>query len=213
MLAEKTNAETVNAIERAMFVVCLDDSAPVTPTEVGRAVLYDARNRFYDKTIEVRRRLHFPDFAPPCPRPALARPALRFRAPRRPAPDGHATCLGASFRSRPFALLAVSGSVTQKGQQERHTPARRVPAQMWASPGADVGESRRRCEPAAHICACAAADGPPAHICAGTCAFRSVRSASACARSQLVVFENGQAAFLGVRARLCSCARACVCAA
>jgi hypothetical protein len=114
MLAEKTNAETVNAIERAMFVVCLDDSAPVTPTEVGRAVLYDARNRFYDKTIEVRRRLHFPTLALPRPRPALARPALRFRAPRRPAPAGHArkdrSVLRCSAPFVPLSAVRLAGS-------------------------------------------------------------------------------------------------------
>ena len=114
MLAEKTNAETVNAIERAMFVVCLDDSAPVTPTEVGRAVLYDARNRFYDKTIEVRQRLHFPALAPPRPRPAPGspRPSLPRSAPPcagRPRKGRTLRAFGARhplFRSRPFALLA-----------------------------------------------------------------------------------------------------------
>lgn len=48
----ETSAASLERIERAMFMVCLDDSSPETATEVGRTTLNAAQNRWYDKTLQ-----------------------------------------------------------------------------------------------------------------------------------------------------------------
>lgn len=51
--AAPENAELLQKIESALFVVCLDDSKPVTRDEVSQACwVGDGRNRFYDKSIQ-----------------------------------------------------------------------------------------------------------------------------------------------------------------
>ncbi|KAJ3356447.1 Carnitine O-acetyltransferase mitochondrial [Allomyces javanicus] len=47
------NAERLEKLESALFVVALDDSAPVTRDEVGRALWHgDGRNRWFDKSMQ-----------------------------------------------------------------------------------------------------------------------------------------------------------------
>ena len=48
--ASPANAATLEAIESAMIVVCLDDTKPVTREDASWACwVGDGRNRFYDK--------------------------------------------------------------------------------------------------------------------------------------------------------------------
>ncbi|KAJ6462051.1 acyltransferase ChoActase/COT/CPT [Mycena vitilis] len=50
LAADPANAASLEAIESAMIVVCLDDSKPVTREEISNACwVGDGRNRFYDK--------------------------------------------------------------------------------------------------------------------------------------------------------------------
>ncbi|KAI8807973.1 acyltransferase ChoActase/COT/CPT [Cladochytrium replicatum] len=47
------NREALDAIERAAFVICLDDTSPVTRNEASRACWHgDGRNRFFDKPLQ-----------------------------------------------------------------------------------------------------------------------------------------------------------------
>jgi carnitine O-acetyltransferase len=53
MLLSKQNAQTLDQIERAAFIVCLDDAKPVTKDEISRESWHgDGRNRFYDKALQ-----------------------------------------------------------------------------------------------------------------------------------------------------------------
>jgi len=50
----KINAKSLEAIESAILVICLDDSSPTTREEVGRALIHgDGRNRFWDKSMQL----------------------------------------------------------------------------------------------------------------------------------------------------------------
>jgi carnitine O-acetyltransferase len=50
LAASPANAASLEAIESAMIVVCLDDTKPVTREEISTACwVGDGRNRFYDK--------------------------------------------------------------------------------------------------------------------------------------------------------------------
>jgi carnitine O-acetyltransferase len=53
MLQSPVNAASLEKIERAMFVVCLDDASPTDPTDVGRTSLNAIGNRFMDKTLQL----------------------------------------------------------------------------------------------------------------------------------------------------------------
>jgi carnitine O-acetyltransferase len=47
------NAEALKKIETSIFLVCLDDTKPVTREEVGRALWHgDGKNRYFDKSIQ-----------------------------------------------------------------------------------------------------------------------------------------------------------------
>ncbi|KAK0715007.1 acyltransferase ChoActase/COT/CPT [Lasiosphaeris hirsuta] len=51
--ADPTNAKSLEAIEAASFVVCLDDAAPVTLEERAHAYWHgDGQNRWYDKPLQ-----------------------------------------------------------------------------------------------------------------------------------------------------------------
>ncbi|KAI8905496.1 acyltransferase ChoActase/COT/CPT [Gorgonomyces haynaldii] len=53
LAVSKVNQESLDLIERAAFVVCLDDSKPVTKEEISRACWHgDGRNRFFDKSLQ-----------------------------------------------------------------------------------------------------------------------------------------------------------------
>ena len=53
LATSKTNQESLDLVERAAFVVCLDDSRPVTKDELSRACWHgDGRNRFFDKALQ-----------------------------------------------------------------------------------------------------------------------------------------------------------------
>lgn len=53
MSSNLTNQNTVDAIEAAAFVLCLDDSSPATPTERCNSLLLgDPSNRWSDKTLQ-----------------------------------------------------------------------------------------------------------------------------------------------------------------
>ena len=48
------NQKFLEIVQSSILIVCLDDTAPTTREEVGRALWHgDARNRWYDKTIEL----------------------------------------------------------------------------------------------------------------------------------------------------------------
>lgn len=50
LAASPTNAKTLEDIESAMILVCLDDHSPVTREQVSWACwVGDGKNRFYDK--------------------------------------------------------------------------------------------------------------------------------------------------------------------
>lgn len=53
LLTSSSNAEALEMVERSMFCVCLDDIAPITPTDVGRNGLNGHTNRFFDKTCQI----------------------------------------------------------------------------------------------------------------------------------------------------------------
>ncbi|KAI8804554.1 Choline/Carnitine o-acyltransferase-domain-containing protein [Cladochytrium replicatum] len=49
----KTNAQLLEQLESAAFLVCLDDINPVTREEIGRACWHgDGRNRWFDKSLQ-----------------------------------------------------------------------------------------------------------------------------------------------------------------
>ena len=50
------NAANLQRMERALFMVCLDDGTPADTTETGRQALNGAANRFYDKTLQLVRK-------------------------------------------------------------------------------------------------------------------------------------------------------------
>lgn len=53
LLSNRQNAASLDVIERAAFVVCLDTSSPVTKEEISRACWHgDGRNRFFDKSMQ-----------------------------------------------------------------------------------------------------------------------------------------------------------------
>lgn len=53
LLAEPYNRDSLDIIEKAAFVVCLDDSSPVTRHDFSRQLWHgDGRNRFFDKSIQ-----------------------------------------------------------------------------------------------------------------------------------------------------------------
>ena len=51
LLTNADNAAAMEKLERTMFMVCLDDSSPITPTDTGRHSLNGPSNRFFDKTM------------------------------------------------------------------------------------------------------------------------------------------------------------------
>ena len=53
LLRIEGNAEALEVLERSMFHVSLEDTEPVTQTEVNWSTLYEVRNRFCDKTINL----------------------------------------------------------------------------------------------------------------------------------------------------------------
>ena len=54
MSADAGNREFLDAVQSAIFCVCLDDTAPVTRTDTGRALWHgDSRQRWYDKSIQI----------------------------------------------------------------------------------------------------------------------------------------------------------------
>jgi len=50
--AHKNNEEALGIIERALFAVCLDDTAPADDSEAG-LLLLSGNNRWYDKTLQI----------------------------------------------------------------------------------------------------------------------------------------------------------------
>ncbi|KAJ3057292.1 Carnitine O-acetyltransferase mitochondrial [Rhizophlyctis rosea] len=51
--ASETNRRSLDKIETAAFVVCLDDTEPITKEETSRACWHgDGRNRFFDKSLQ-----------------------------------------------------------------------------------------------------------------------------------------------------------------
>jgi carnitine O-acetyltransferase len=53
MLESPINKATLDVIETASFVICLDDTKPVTKLEASRACWHgDGRNRFFDKALQ-----------------------------------------------------------------------------------------------------------------------------------------------------------------
>ncbi|KAI9149713.1 Carnitine O-acetyltransferase mitochondrial [Blastocladiella emersonii ATCC 22665] len=53
LTANPANAAALEKLESAVFAVCLDDAAPVTREEVGRALWHgDGRNRWFDKSLQ-----------------------------------------------------------------------------------------------------------------------------------------------------------------
>lgn len=50
--AHKNNREALEAVESALFMVCLDDAAPSGAVEAGRLLLCE-NNRWYDKTLQI----------------------------------------------------------------------------------------------------------------------------------------------------------------
>jgi carnitine O-acetyltransferase len=53
LLEDRFNRESLDIIEKAAFVVCLDDSSPVTRHDFSRHLWHgDGRNRFFDKSIQ-----------------------------------------------------------------------------------------------------------------------------------------------------------------
>lgn len=51
--AHPSNKAALEKIESSVFLICLDDTAPVTRDEVSRACWHgDGRNRFYDKSLQ-----------------------------------------------------------------------------------------------------------------------------------------------------------------
>ncbi len=53
LLSNRQNAASLDVIERAAFLVCLDESTPVTKEEISRACWHgDGRNRFFDKSLQ-----------------------------------------------------------------------------------------------------------------------------------------------------------------
>jgi carnitine O-acetyltransferase len=53
LLRIEGNAEALEVLERSMFHVSLEDSEPVTQSEVNWSTLYEVQNRFCDKTINL----------------------------------------------------------------------------------------------------------------------------------------------------------------
>lgn len=53
LMEERYNRESLDIIERAAFVVCLDDSSPITRNDFSRQLWHgDGRNRFFDKALQ-----------------------------------------------------------------------------------------------------------------------------------------------------------------
>ncbi len=53
LLQQDGNEETLRKIESSMFILCLDDTSPMSRTCVSRAIWHgDGQNRFFDKTIQ-----------------------------------------------------------------------------------------------------------------------------------------------------------------
>jgi carnitine O-acetyltransferase len=53
MLKSPVNKATLDVIERASFVLCLDDTKPISRREASRACWHgDGRNRFFDKSLQ-----------------------------------------------------------------------------------------------------------------------------------------------------------------
>jgi carnitine O-acetyltransferase len=51
--AHPENKDLLHQIQTSSFLVCLDDSSPVTRDEVSRACWHgDGRNRFFDKPLQ-----------------------------------------------------------------------------------------------------------------------------------------------------------------
>ncbi|RKP18806.1 acyltransferase ChoActase/COT/CPT [Rozella allomycis CSF55] len=49
----KVNEESLEKISNSLFLVCLDDSSPVTREETGRELWHgDGKNRFFDKSMQ-----------------------------------------------------------------------------------------------------------------------------------------------------------------
>jgi len=54
MVADPSNQEFLDAVQSAIFCVCLDSSAPVTRTETARALWHgDSKERWYDKSVQI----------------------------------------------------------------------------------------------------------------------------------------------------------------
>lgn len=52
--ASSANAQSFSAIDRALFTLTLEDSAPTSPADVSRCMLHgDCRNRWFDKSFSV----------------------------------------------------------------------------------------------------------------------------------------------------------------
>lgn len=53
ILKDSSNQKSLDIIEKAAFVVCLDDSSPVTRHDFSRQLWHgDGRNRFFDKALQ-----------------------------------------------------------------------------------------------------------------------------------------------------------------
>lgn len=53
MAANPANAKLLEKVESSDFVICLDDSTPITRDEGSRACWHgDGRNRFFDKPLQ-----------------------------------------------------------------------------------------------------------------------------------------------------------------
>lgn len=53
LLKDATNAASIDVIERSAFIVCLDDTNPVTKDEISRACWHgEGRNRYFDKALQ-----------------------------------------------------------------------------------------------------------------------------------------------------------------
>lgn len=51
--SSEKNQQSLDIIERAVFVVCLDDVKPVTKDEISKFCwVGDGRNRFFDKSLQ-----------------------------------------------------------------------------------------------------------------------------------------------------------------
>ena len=54
LVADPTNAAALEAIDSALFAVCLEDAAPDDFNAVNRVMLHgDARNRWFDKSFQL----------------------------------------------------------------------------------------------------------------------------------------------------------------